>query len=66
MANIKIEVDIKYDSAGLNESLDHSSFERLVDEFTDSIVGVANSKDGIYGAVNFYLNRGLGSSVNFV
>jgi hypothetical protein len=61
MPKVSIEVHI---NTNKNEVKD-ATIEEFLSDLSDSIVEVVNAKEGIYGAVNFYLNGEQESSANF-
>jgi len=61
MPKVAIEVNINTDEDEVNDT----TIEDFLSDLSDSIVEIVNSKEGLYGTVNFYLNGEQESSANF-
>ncbi len=61
MPKVSVEMHINTDKNEVNDT----TIEEFLSDLSDSIVEVVNSKEGIYGTINFYLNGEQESSVNF-
>lgn len=59
---INVTMDVEEDPHG---GIDEPSLTKLASDLGDVIVGLVNSKKGIFGTVNLFVNGEQLSSVNF-